>query len=72
MGDLRTESAGESLQRYVVVYPKDYQGKAPAPRHRRGEDKLLSLTTPIRVHPCKPVADCDVFGRILNKTCSSR
>ena len=29
--DLRTESAGESLQRYVVVYPKDYQGKAPAP-----------------------------------------
>ena len=31
MEDLRTESAGESLQRYVVVYPKDYQGKAPAP-----------------------------------------
>ena len=36
--DLRTESAGEALQRYVVVYPKDYQGKPPAPapsRHRR-------------------------------------
>ena len=31
MEDLRTESAGEALQRYVVVYPKDYQGKAPAP-----------------------------------------
>jgi len=29
--DLRTESAGESLQRYVVVYPKDYTGKPPAP-----------------------------------------
>jgi spoIIIJ-associated protein len=29
--DLRTESAGEALQRYVVVYPKDYQGKPPAP-----------------------------------------
>jgi spoIIIJ-associated protein len=29
--DLRTESAGEALQRYVVVYPKDYSGKAPAP-----------------------------------------
>jgi len=31
MKDLRTESAGEALQRYVVVYPKDYLGKAPAP-----------------------------------------
>jgi spoIIIJ-associated protein len=31
MEDLRTESAGEALQRYVVVYPKDYTGKAPAP-----------------------------------------
>jgi spoIIIJ-associated protein len=30
--DLRTESAGEALQRYVVVYPKDYTGKAPAPQ----------------------------------------
>lgn len=35
--DLRTESAGEALQRYVVVYPRDYQGKppAPAPSHSR-------------------------------------
>jgi spoIIIJ-associated protein len=30
--DLRTESAGEALQRYVVVYPKDYSGKPPAPQ----------------------------------------
>lgn len=30
-GDVRTESAGEALQRYVVVYPKDYTGKAPLP-----------------------------------------
>ncbi len=29
--DLRTESAGEALQRYVVVYPKDYSGGPPAP-----------------------------------------
>ena len=29
--DLRTESAGEALQRYVVVYPNDYSGKPPAP-----------------------------------------
>lgn len=29
--DLRTESAGEALQRYVVVYPKDYSGSVPAP-----------------------------------------
>ncbi len=29
--DLRTESAGEAAQRYVVVYPKDYKGKAPSP-----------------------------------------
>jgi spoIIIJ-associated protein len=29
--DLITESAGEALQRYVVVYPKDYSGKPPAP-----------------------------------------
>ena len=28
---LRTESAGEALQRYVVVYPKDYNGKPPSP-----------------------------------------
>jgi len=33
--DLRTESAGEALERYVVVYPKDYQGKAPAPAPSR-------------------------------------
>jgi spoIIIJ-associated protein len=33
--DLRTESAGEALQRYVVVYPKDYQGKPPAPSPSR-------------------------------------
>lgn len=30
--DLRTESAGEALQRYVVVYPKDYKGKPPVPQ----------------------------------------
>src|SRR3974390_441146 len=35
MEDLRTESAGEALQRYVVVYPKDYQGKPPAPAAAR-------------------------------------
>ena len=29
--DLRTESAGEAAERHVVVYPKDYKGKAPAP-----------------------------------------
>ena len=29
--DLRTESDGESAQRHVVLYPKDYQGSAPAP-----------------------------------------
>jgi spoIIIJ-associated protein len=29
--DLRTESAGEALERYVVVYPKEYKGKPPAP-----------------------------------------
>jgi spoIIIJ-associated protein len=33
--DLRTESAGEALQRYVVVYPKDYTGKAPTPAPSR-------------------------------------
>ena len=33
--DLRTESAGEALQRYVVVYPKDYSGKPPAPAPSR-------------------------------------
>jgi voltage-gated potassium channel len=33
--DLRTESAGEALQRYVVVYPKDYTGKPPAPAPSR-------------------------------------
>jgi len=29
--DLRTESAGEAAERHVVVYPKDYMGKAPSP-----------------------------------------
>jgi len=29
--DLRTESAGEAAERHVVVYPKDYRGKPPAP-----------------------------------------
>ena len=33
--DLRTESAGEALQRYVVVYPKDYKGKQPVPAPSR-------------------------------------
>ena len=33
--DLRTESAGEALERYVVVYPKDYQGKPPSPAPAR-------------------------------------
>ena len=33
--DLRTESAGEALQRYVVIYPKDYTGKPPAPAPSR-------------------------------------
>jgi len=31
LDDLRTDSDGEALQRHVVVYPKDYQGKPPAP-----------------------------------------
>jgi spoIIIJ-associated protein len=29
--DLRTESDGEAAQRHVVVYPRDYKGKPPAP-----------------------------------------
>lgn len=29
--DLRTESEGEGPARHLVVYPKDYKGKAPAP-----------------------------------------
>ena len=34
--DLRTESDGETAQRHVVVYPKDYKGKPPtAPIARR-------------------------------------
>ena len=33
--DLRTESAGEAALRHVVVYPKDYKGRAPAPRFGR-------------------------------------
>ena len=35
MEDLRTESAGEALERYVVVYPKDYTGKPPVPAPSR-------------------------------------
>ena len=38
MEDLRTESEGEAAQRHVIVYPKDYKGKPPAPpisRRRR-------------------------------------
>ena len=31
LDDLRTESDGEAAQRHVVVYPKDYKGKPPAP-----------------------------------------
>lgn len=35
--ELRTESEGEGRDRHLVVYPKDYQGKAPsAPRPMRG------------------------------------
>ncbi len=35
--DLRTESEGEGPQRHLVVYPKDYKGKAAAmPNFRRG------------------------------------
>jgi len=33
--DLRTESAGEALGRYVVVYPKNYSGKPPSPAPSR-------------------------------------
>jgi len=41
--DLRTESEGEGPARHLVVYPRNYKGKAPAPpavarpgsRHRR-------------------------------------
>ena len=29
--DLRTDSDGAALERHVVVYPKDYQDKPPAP-----------------------------------------
>jgi spoIIIJ-associated protein len=29
--DLRTDSDGEAALRHVVVYPKDYKGKPPAP-----------------------------------------
>ena len=31
LDDLRTESAGEAAMRHLVVYPKDYKGKPPAP-----------------------------------------
>jgi len=35
--DLRTESEGEGPQRHLVVYPRDYKGKAVAmPTSRRG------------------------------------
>ena len=30
--DLKTESVGEGAHRYVVVYPKDYNGKPVTPR----------------------------------------
>ena len=30
VAELRTESEGEGPARHLVVYPKDYQGKAPA------------------------------------------
>jgi spoIIIJ-associated protein len=35
--DLRTESEGEGLRRFVVLYPKDYKSRAtaPAPSFRR-------------------------------------
>ncbi|MBV9144359.1 MAG: single-stranded DNA-binding protein [Acidobacteria bacterium] len=32
--DLRTESSGEAERRFVVVYPRDYKGAAPAPMSR--------------------------------------
>ena len=35
MDDLRTESEGEGPQRHLVVYPKDYKGRAPAPMAAR-------------------------------------
>lgn len=38
LADLRTESEGEGSQRHLVVYPKDYRGKAvaaPVMRRRR-------------------------------------
>jgi len=31
--DLRTESAGEAAFRHVVLYPKDYKARPPAPPH---------------------------------------
>lgn len=34
--DLRTESTGEAGQRRVVLYPKDYTGRAPQPMRVRG------------------------------------
>ena len=40
--DLRTESAGEAAQRHVVVYPKDYKGKPPAPPVHREDDRRCS------------------------------
>jgi spoIIIJ-associated protein len=42
VADLRTESEGEGPARHLVVYPKDYKGRAPAspaagrPAPRRG------------------------------------
>jgi len=43
--ELRTESEGEGPARHLVVYPKDYKGKAPAspagarPAARRGSER---------------------------------
>lgn len=43
--ELRTESEGEGPARHLVVYPKDYRGKAPAapagarPAARRGSER---------------------------------
>jgi spoIIIJ-associated protein len=36
MEDLRTESEGEGPSRHLVVYPKEYKGKAPAAPAARG------------------------------------
>ena len=41
--DLRTDSDGEAAQRHVVVYPKDYKGKPPAPPVSRQAVALFTL-----------------------------